>query len=130
MNAERELTAAYYEWRRLAEAEGQAIQTCNWSLLSACQNALKNLQQRVTELSELARNEWKKIGSSGVAKQKKFNDTIHELIALEHRNSILLRAIRESGQQKLEQLGDAGRNLKRIQRTYSGESTVAWTSFS
>src|ERR1051325_7487270 len=116
MNPEHELTAAYDEWRRLAEAEGQAIQTCNWSLLSACQNALKNLQRRCTDLSELARNEWKKLGPLGAAKQKKLNTTVQELIALEHRNSILLNAIRESAHQKLEQLGDAGRNLKRIQR--------------
>jgi hypothetical protein len=129
MNAERELSAAYDEWRRLAEAEGQAIQTCNWSLLSACQNALKTLQQRCSELSELARGEWKKLGPTGIAKQKKLNATIHELVALEHRNGILLKAIRESAQEKLEQLGDAGRNLKRIQRTYSGESTAAWISF-
>lgn len=130
MNPDVELSAAYEEWRRLAEAEGQAIQKCDWSLLSACQNALKNLQECITRLSELARDEWKKLGPARIAKEKKFNATIHELIAIEHRNSILLQSLREAAREKLGQLDSAGRNLKRIQRTYAGEPQAAWTTFS
>jgi hypothetical protein len=130
MTTDHELTAAYDEWRRLAEAEGQAIQTCNWGLLSACQSALKNLQERISKLSESARKEWKKLGAARVVKEKNLNATIHELIALEHRNSILLQAIRETAEQKLRELDGASRNLKRIHQSYTGQSAAAWTSFS
>ena len=53
MNATDDLTAAYQEWRRLAEAEGEAIRVCDWGLVSACQKALQLLQGRITRLSPL-----------------------------------------------------------------------------
>ena len=130
MNAETELTEAYLEWRRLAESEGVAIQSCNWSLLAACQKALANLQQRITNLSQAVRAEWQKPGSTHKAKEKKINATIHELIALEQRNDTLLKSVRETALQQLEQLDRSGQNLKRIQRSYSGEAPLAWTSYS
>ena len=130
MSAENDLNAAYLEWRRLAESEGQAIQACNWSLLAACQKALENLQQRITNLSKAVKDEWEKSGSARKAKEKNLNATIHESIALEHRNHTLLKSVREAAHQKLEELDRAGHNLKRIHRSYSGELPVAWTSFS
>ena len=130
MNAEAELAEAYQEWRRLAESEGQAIQTCNWSLLAACQKALANLQQRITNLSQAAKAEWEKSGAARKAKEKKITVTIHELIALEQRNDTLLKAVRETARQQLEQLDRVGHNLKRIHRSYSGEAPQAWTSYS
>jgi len=130
MNTDHELNEAYQEWRRLAEVEGQAIQSCNWSLLSACQKALQNLQERVTRLSKAARDEWKKMGAGRVAKEKQNNATVRELIEMERRNNTLLQAIRETAQQQLEQLHRAGHNLKKVHQSYSGERTVAWTSFS
>ena len=130
MNADRELNEAHQEWRRLAETESAAIQTCNWSLLAACQKALQNLQQHITTLSQAAKNEWAKMGSGRIAREKQINATVRQLIELERRNNTLLNAIRENAQQQLEQLDRAGRNLKRIHRSYSGELPVAWTSFS
>ena len=130
MNAETELTEAYQEWRRLAESEGQAIQGCDWSLLAACQKALANLQQKITRLSQAAKNEWEKSGSARKAKEKKINDTIHELIALEQRNDTLLKSVRETARQQLERLDRSGQNLKRLHRSYSGETPLAWFSYS
>jgi DNA anti-recombination protein RmuC len=130
MNADHELTEAYKEWRRLAEAETEAIQTCNWSLLAACQKSLRNLQQHITKLTEASKAEWEKLGSGRSAKSKHLDATIRELIDLERRNHTLLNSIRENAQQQLEQLDRAGRNLKRIHRSYSGELPNAWNSFS
>jgi hypothetical protein len=130
MNADQQLDEAYKEWRRLAEAECAAIQTCNWSLLSACQKALLNLQQHITTLSEASRKVWEKMGSGRIAREKQLAATVRELIELERRNNTLLSAIRENARQQLEQLDRAGRNLKRIHHSYSGEHPVAWTSFS
>jgi hypothetical protein len=129
-NADRELDEAYSEWRRLAEVECAAIQTCNWSLLSACQKALKNLQQHITELSEASKKEWQKMGSGRIARENQLDATVRELIELERRNNTLLTAIRENARQQLAQLDRAGRNLKRIHHSYSGELPNAWNSFS
>ena len=130
MNADRELAEAYQEWRRLAETESEAIQTCNWSMLAACQQALSHLQHHITTLSEAAKEEWEKIGSGRSAKARQFDATIRELIGLERRNHTLLNATRENAQQQLEQLDRASSNLKRLHRSYSVEPSVAWTSFS
>lgn len=130
MNADHELTEAYQEWRRLAEAEGQAIQACNWSLLAACQKALQNLQTRITNISAAARKEWKKMGAARKQREAQINATIYELIELEKRNNTLLKSIRDTTEQRLEQLDRAGKNLKRIHRTYSTETVVGWSSFS
>lgn len=130
MNADHELTAAYQEWRRLAEAEGEAIQSCNWSLLSACQKALLHLQTRITEVSAAARTEWKKMGAARRQREEQVNATICELIELERRNDTLLKAVKETTRQRLEQLDRAGQNLKRIHRSYSSQTTAGWSSFS
>ncbi len=130
MNADHELTAAYQEWRRLAEAESRAIQSCDWSLLSACQKALLHLQSRITQLSQAARSEWKKMGAARKQREAQVNATIYELIELEKRNHTLLNAVRETAQARLEQLDRAGHNLKRLHRSYTSESPAAWSSFS
>ena len=130
MSADHELTAAYQEWRRLAEAESLAIQACDWSLLSACQKALQHLQSRITQLSHAARSEWKKLGAARRKREEQINATIYELIELEKRNHTLLQSVRESAHERLEQLDRAGHNLKRLHRTYTSESPVAWSSFS
>ncbi len=130
MSADHELTEAYQEWRRLAEAESLAIQACDWSLLSACQKALQQVQDRITRLTTAAQAEWKKLGAARRQREEQVNAAIYELIDLEKRNQTLLRAVRETAQERLEQLDCAGHNLKRIQRSYSSPSTVAWSSFS
>ena len=130
MNAECDLTNAYQEWRRLAEAEGEAIGECNWSLVTACQAALKQLQARISQLSLAARKEWAKSNCDRAAKEKALDSTIHELIHLERRNQTLLGAIQEVTRAKITQLNQAGQNLKQIQRSYGSVHPTAWTSFS
>ena len=130
MSADHELTEAYQEWRRLAEAEGQAIQACNWGLLAACQKALQNLQTRITKISTAARCEWKKMGAARKKREQQVNATIYELIELEKRNNTLLKSVCETTHQRLEQLDRAGQNLKRIHRSYSSETPIGWSSFS
>ena len=130
MTADHELTKAYQEWHRLAEAEAQAIQACNWSLLAACQMALRNLQTRITKISTAARMEWKKMGTARKTREAQINTMIRELIQLEKRNDTLLKSIRETAKQRLEELDHASNNLKRIQRSYSSKSPMVWSSFS
>ena len=130
MNAEHDLTEAYEEWRRLAVTEGEAIGARNWSLVAACQKALQQLQERISRLSPAVREEWTKSKSGQAIKERILNATINELIQLEKRNQTLLRAIQDATRVKLDQLCEAGRNLKQIQRSYGVERPAAWTSFS
>jgi hypothetical protein len=118
MSVEDILIEAYREWRRLAEAEGEAIRTCNWSLCAACQKALQHLRDRITALMPGLRAEWSQSGCNRAAKQQSLDETIHELIHLERDNQTLLQSIREATQTKLKQFGDARFKLKKLRRTY------------
>ena len=130
MSAENTLLEAYREWRRLAEAEKEAIRACNWSLLSACQKALENLRGRISGLSQAARDEWAKLGCDRAAKEKSLEATIRELIVLGRCNQTLLNAVREAARARLRQLDEAGRNLQRIRHSYGFAPPPAWSSFS
>lgn len=130
MKAERDLLEAYREWRRLAEAEGEAIRTGNWSLCAACQKALQSLRERITALMPAVRDEWSRPGCDPAAKQQSLDETIRELIRLEQRNKTLLQSIRETAHAKLKQLGDAKLKLRSLRRSYGLTTGGAWNSFS
>ena len=130
MNAERHLNEAYQEWRGLAEAEGAAIGASNWGVVAACQKALQQLQERISRLSLAVREEWSKTGGNRAVKEAGLNATIHELIHLQQRNQTLLKGILETTRLKLDQFGQAGRNLKQIQRSYGSDRPAIWNSFS
>jgi hypothetical protein len=130
MNAGRDLTEAYQEWHRLAEAEGEAIGARNWNLVSAYQKAIQHLQDRITQISPAAREEWSKPGGRRAANEAVLKATIHELIRLEQCNQTLLGAMKAAMQVKLDQLDQAGRNLKQIQRSYGAGCPTGWSSFS
>jgi hypothetical protein len=130
MNADRELTAAYESWRGLAETEGQAIRERNWSLVSACQTALGELQAKIIQLTDAARAEWARAGVDAKAREKSVRSVISQLIELERRNSTLLSAVREAAQTQFGILEETSRKLKRLQRSYAPPRAAAWTSFS
>ena len=130
MNAERDLSEAYLEWRRLAEAEGEAIGAGNWSLVSACQAALQLLQERISRVASAARHERAKAGGDQTLREKALNATVLELIKIERRNQTLLAAIQEATRTKLGQLQQAGRNLTQLRRSYGSVSPAVRASFS
>lgn len=126
MNAERQLSEAYGEWRHLAEVEGEAIAARNWMLVSACQKALQNLQKRISRLSPVAREERSRQDRNGTINAHAMEATVRELIGLERRNQTLLNGLCEAARVKLDELGRAGRNLKQIQRSYGSPHSPAW----
>ena len=129
LNAERDLFAACREWRRLAEAEGEAIRTRNWELCSACQNALQLLRERITALLPAARAEWSRPGGDGATRQQAFDDTLRRLIELERRNQTLIQSLREAARAKLQQLNEAKIKLKQLRRSYVFTPAPARQSF-
>ena len=127
MNAEAELLHAYREWRRLAEAEGQAIEMRDWTLLADCQKAIEDFQKLVGALNTEARHEWERTGQDCDKKEAILRVFRHELVAITQRNQRLLQAAQAEAQNKLNDLNEAGRNLKLLQRSYAYGADSAWS---
>lgn len=130
MNADTALQHAYAEWHRLAETESEAIQRANWSLLSACQKALQQLQPRILALAREAKQEWSREGVNAASRERDFRATVTELVKIAQRNSALLDSIRKAAQVKVNQLAQAGNTLRQVQRSYAPAAPPAWSSFS
>jgi hypothetical protein len=128
MNVEDELFKAYREWHRLAQAETKAIQTRNWNLLSDCHLAIKDFQAHIASLTRDARAEWQRTGCNQAGKEANLRVYVTELMELARRNHSLLQATRQAARRQLDQLGEAGKNLKQLRRSYglvAAESRVA-----
>lgn len=127
MKAENDLLQAYREWHRLALAEAKAIQMRDWNLLNDCQLAIKDFQSVVSQLSAQARKEWISAGCNVAEKEQHLQVFIHQLIETTRQNQTLLEAAKLVVRERLEQLGEAGRNLKRLRSSYGG-LTSRWST--
>lgn len=130
MNANDQLHNDYQDWRRLAEAEGDAIRNHNWAAVADCQNSLQRLQPRIIQDTQEARQEWTRLGLDCAAQENKFRATVAELIAIERGNSTLLNDVRQAAQAQFNQLEQARTTLRQVQRSYAPTRPPAWTSFS
>jgi hypothetical protein len=128
MNAESELLRAYREWHRLARAETRAIETRNWSLLSDCHLAIRDYQGIVARLTQEARTEWRQAGCNLAEKEKNLRILVSELIDITRQNQERLQSSLVTARQQLQQLGQAGSNLKRIHRSYGLVSMARLTA--
>jgi hypothetical protein len=130
MTGETILLEAYQDWRRLAELEGEAIRTRDWTLMTDCQQRLSGLQPRILRLTDQAREEWRQAGVDPVEKEKNLRQIISSLIELELQNSSSLAAAKKTARTHLGQMDLARQNLKRVHRSYSPSSPAVWNSFS
>jgi len=130
MSADHDLQTSYREWKRLAEAEGEAIRSGNWMLVFDCQNVLRQLQPRILRQTEAAHREWKNLGLDTGLMENNLNAVIHSLIELECRNRSLIDARQRLAQEELAKLEQASLTLRRIQRSYTPANASRWVSFS
>jgi hypothetical protein len=130
LKAEHDLFEACREWRRLAEAEGEAIRTGNWGLCAACQKSLQHLRERMSALMPAVRAVWRQAGDDRATRMQTFDDTLRELIKLEHRNHTLVQAVRAATHTKLQQLNQAKIKLKQLRQAYGFASRPMANSFS
>jgi ElaB/YqjD/DUF883 family membrane-anchored ribosome-binding protein len=130
MSADHQLQEAYKEWRRLAETEGEAIRTRNWSLVADCQKALQRLQPAILRHTQDAQQEWKSLGLDGASKDEQFRSVIAELIQIESHNNALLQDLQQVAQRQLSQLDRASQTLRQVQRIYAPARPTVWSSFS
>lgn len=130
MNADAALDAACQEWRRLAETEGEAIRTLNWTLVATCQATLTDLQTRLTQLHATAKAEWARLGNASQARESALKSTVADLIKLEQCNLAQLAGARLALQNDLDALDQSSQNLKRIQRSYTTTHPAVWNTYS
>jgi hypothetical protein len=129
VNTERDLFEACREWRRLAEAEGEAIRTGNWGLCAACQKSLQHLRERMSALLPAVRAEWRQ-ARDRAARMQAFDDTVYQLLKLERRNHTLVQAVRAATHNKLQQINQTKIKLRRLRQAYGFAHGPAEHSFS
>jgi hypothetical protein len=130
MSSISELHAAYRDWRRLAEAKGEAIRSGNWPLVADCQKAVEELQPLVLRLSRETQDEWSKEEKGRHSGEATLRGMIGEIFQIESRNKDLLRNAQQEAGARLLQLQRDGRLLHQVQRLYAPSLPAAWTSFS
>jgi hypothetical protein len=130
MSANEQLQSDYQEWRRLAEAEGEAIRNQNWPVVTDCQTAKQHLQPLIARHADEARQEWLRLGLDCATQEKSFRAIVAELIAIERGNGTLLNDVRQASQAQFNQLEQATATLRQVQRSYAPLRPPAWTSFS
>jgi hypothetical protein len=130
MSADHQLQAAYKEWRRLAETEGDAIRSSNWLLVADCQNALQQLQPQIIHHIQDAQEEWSRLGMDRATREDVFRGMVAELIEVERRNNASLNSVRQAALAQFSQLEQASHNLRQVQRSYAPAPPAAWSSFS
>lgn len=118
MNAESELLHAYREWHRLAQAETKAIQTRNWDLLNDCHVVIRDFQSHIANLAQEARTEWRRAGCNLAEKERNLQVLVSDLIDLTRRNQGLLQTTLTTARTQLNQLGETGKVLQRLRRSY------------
>jgi hypothetical protein len=130
MSANEELYNAYGEWRRLAEQEGEAIRSGNWSLVQSCQDSLHELQPQIIRWTQQARNEWLSLGRDVTVEENTLRAVIGELVEIERRNSAWLSDVRQAAQLQFNELEQTGHTLRQVQRSYAPGRPSSWNSFS
>ncbi len=130
MSARKDTARLLDQWRELTQAEGAAIQSATWP-------AVKEIQARKTELQKSlaeAEQNWaaeNPVDAAGVPPAKPFRTEVGRLISLEARNAELLAAQLRRARARQEDLEQAYRNLRRIQRSYVRKPLpTAWQCYS
>ena len=130
MKARTELFAAYAEWRRWTDLEGEAIQAANWSQVRECQDAKQRLQPRIIRHTEHARQECARLGLACADLEREVRGVVGELILLETRNGEAVAGKREAAEMERAELDRSSRNLRRLHHSYGGLRAAGWHSFS
>ena len=80
----------------------------------------------IAELTREARAEWQRTGCNLAEKEQNLQVFVAELIELTRQNQSLLQSTLRAARKQLDELGEAGKNLKLLQRSY-GFVPTAWS---
>jgi hypothetical protein len=130
MNIQCDLVVLYEEWRVLSEEEAQAIKFATWSKVDQCQNAKRELQDKIIRAPDLLQND--ALSQSFDQKQIacEVRQRLAHLIALELRNQELLDTQRRKAQKQKEILDKSHQNLRQVHRAYVSARNPIWNSYS
>jgi hypothetical protein len=126
MNVNAELLELYQEWKRLTEQEGAAIMASNWTEVRSCQKAKQELQPRIIQATDGAKN----APGERSEFEAQIRECVNELIRLETRNSEALGKRLEAAEKEKGGLEQTSQRLKRVQKSYSGQRESAWDQYS
>lgn len=126
-----ELQDLYLQWRRWTLLEAEAIGAADWMRVEECQAAKRDLQPRITRATERVRHDSHSARGSD-PQEGRVRVLVNELIDLERRNRDLLARLCDRAVAELNRLGEAGRNLRRVHRSYVPDRgrVAHWQSFS
>jgi hypothetical protein len=130
MSVEAQLEEACNRWQELASAEKDAIQENDWPRLGCYQQAIEALQPQFTISLNQARAEWARLGAHGEALHSRFRARVSRLVELEQENSALLEQTRTETADRLKELQQSTRRLRRVRQSYTPTRGPDWSSFS
>jgi hypothetical protein len=116
-------TDLYAEWRRLTEAEAEAIECGAWDLVSVHQAAKSELRDAIVDAEEAC-------GPFEGDEEARRRQVIAELICLETRNHEALTRRRCAAQSEQAGLDRRRQDLRRIQRSFGLRQEPVWQSYS
>ena len=120
----------YAEWRRLTEAESEAITGGEWDLLAVHQQRKQSLKVEIVEATEVWQCDWPLKESRRTEYERRFRPVVDELIQLESRNHELLCQRRHSAELERAELSRTRGQLRGVQRAYAGQTSAWWQSYS
>jgi hypothetical protein len=131
MTARENLLALYAHWRRLTEAEAEAMRGAAWNQVAEGQEAKAELQTRILAATEAAQLESSGLPVQQAAEERQLRAVINALIGLEKNNLELLAARRAEAERERQHLDQTGQTLRRLHRSYVPAGPSAhWQSYS
>ena len=130
MNIQCDLVVLYEEWRVLSEEEAHAIKFAVWSQVDQCQDAKRELQDKIIQAADTLQNDARCQSFEQKQIACEIRERLTHLITLELRNQELLNTHRGKVQKQKEILDKSQQNLRQVHRAYVSARTPVWNSHS
>jgi hypothetical protein len=126
MGARHDIGSLLEQWRRLTEAEGEAIQATAWATLKEIHTVKVELQKDLTA----AIQKWTKAHPDVASSKNPFQAEVSRLISLEARNGEYLAAQYQKAAQNRKMSERALSTLRKVKQSYVRKTETGWDSYS
>ncbi len=130
MTAKQTLVELYQEWRRLTEAEGEAIRQASWTQVDYYQTAKRKLQPQIVTVTEQFQDELPPAGPERAEGEQFFRKQLGELIQLEVQNGSSISSHRAQLEAERAKTDQSRRNLRQLREYYAPNRCANWQSYS
>jgi hypothetical protein len=129
MSIQCDLVVLYEEWRVLSEEEGHAIKFAAWSQVDQCQDAKRELQDKIIQAADMQKYaRCRSLDQEQIPREAR--EQLAHLITLELRNQELLNTQLRKAQKQKAILDKSQQNLRQVHRAYVSERNPVWNSYS